>query len=59
MTQSRNLLDGYDASEGALYVLFMMVLVHHPESSPVFAVDIFDHALNPRLDRALTRNLCE
>lgn len=59
MTQNRNLLSGYDASEGALYVLFMMVLVHHPESSPVFAVDNFDHALNPRLARALTRNLCE
>lgn len=35
-----------------------MVLVHHPLSPPVFAVDNFDHALNPRLAKALTRNLC-
>lgn len=59
MADGRNILSGYDASEGALYVLFMMVLVHHSESPPFFAVDNFDHALNPRLARALTRNLCE
>ncbi|MCJ7601726.1 MAG: AAA family ATPase [Desulfobulbaceae bacterium] len=59
MADGRNILSGYDASEGALYVLFMMVLVHHSESPPVFAVDNFDHALNPRLAKALTRNLCE
>ena len=49
----------YDASVGTLYVLFMAVLVHHPEAPPVVAVDNFDHALNPRLARALTRNICE
>jgi len=59
MADGRNMLSGYDASEGALYVLFMMVLVHHSESPPVFAVDNFDHSLNPRLAKALTRNLCE
>lgn len=59
MADSRNLLSGYDASEGALYVLFMTVLVHHREAPPVLAVDNFDHALNPRLAKALTRKLCE
>jgi predicted ATPase len=59
MADGRNYLSGYDASEGALYVLFMTVLVHHPESPPVLAVDNFDHALNPRLAKALTRKLCE
>lgn len=59
MVEGRNILSGYDASEGALYVLFMMVLVHHPLSPPVLAVDNFDHALNPRLAKALTRNLCQ
>lgn len=59
MADGRNYLSGYDASEGALYVLFMTVLVHHHESPPVFAVDNFDHALNPRLAKALTRKLCE
>ena len=59
MADGRNFLSGYDASEGALYVLFMTVLVHHHQSPPVLAVDNFDHALNPRLAKALTRKLCE
>lgn len=59
MADGRNFLSGYDASEGALYVLFMAVLVHHHESPPVLAVDNFDHALNPRLAKSLTRKLCE
>jgi predicted ATPase len=59
MAEGRNILSGYDASEGALYVLFMTVLVHHPKSPPVLAVDNFDHALNPRLAKALTRKVCD
>lgn len=58
MADGRNYLSGYDASEGALYVLFMTVLVHHTQSPPVLAVDNFDHALNLRLAKALTRKLC-
>ena len=45
---------GYDASEGALYVLFMLCMAMHPESPSMFAVDSFDHALNPRLAKKLT-----
>lgn len=59
MSEGRNYLSGYDASEGALYVLFMAVLAHHRAAPEVLAVDNFDHALNPRLARALTRELCE
>ncbi len=59
MATNRNRLSGYDASEGALYVLFMMVLACHTDSPAVLAVDNFDHALNPRLARALTRNICD
>jgi energy-coupling factor transporter ATP-binding protein EcfA2 len=59
MAEGRSILSGYDASEGALYVLFMTVLVHHHQSPPVLAVDNFDHALNPRLAKALTRKLCD
>jgi predicted ATPase len=59
MAEGRNFLSGYDASEGALYVPFMTVLVHHPDSPPVLAVDNFDHALNPRLARTLTSRICE
>jgi predicted ATPase len=58
MADGRNYLSGYDASEGALYVLFMAALVHHSLAPSVFAVDNFDHALNPRLAKALTRDLC-
>ena len=45
---------GYDASEGALYVLFMLGMAMHPESPSMFAIDSFDHALNPRLAKRLT-----
>ena len=55
MAKHRNTLSGYDASEGALYVLFMMVLAAHPQSPQIFAVDNFDQALNPRTARELTR----
>lgn len=59
MAEGRNFLSGYDASEGALYVLFMAVLFHNKKSPKIFAVDNFDHALNPRLAKALTRNMCK
>lgn len=50
---------GYDASEGALYVLFMLCLAMHPQAPSVFAVDSFDHALNPRLAKKITQVFCE
>jgi predicted ATPase len=53
MAKRRNTLSGYDASEGALYILFMLVLAANGPN--VFAVDNFDQALNPRTARALTR----
>lgn len=49
---------GYDASEGALYVLFMLTLAMHPEAPSVFSIDNFDHALNPRLVQRLTQIFC-
>lgn len=55
MLKQRNTLSAYDASEGALYILFMLVLAAHSQSPPSFAVDNFDQALNPRTARALTR----
>ncbi|MCC6648924.1 MAG: AAA family ATPase [Polyangiaceae bacterium] len=55
MGGGRNTLSGYDASEGALYVLFMLVLAAHSQSPRIFAVDNFDQALNPRTARELTR----
>ena len=50
---------GYDASEGALYVLFMLTLAMHPQGPSVFAVDSFDHALNPRLAKKMIQIFCE
>ena len=44
-----------EASEGALYVLFLLALVGHERSPKFFAVDSFDQALHPRLACALTR----
>lgn len=49
----------YDASEGVLYILFMLCLAMHPKAPNVFAVDSFDHALNPRLAKKLTQIFCE
>lgn len=49
---------GYDASEGALYVLFMLCLAIHPKAPSVFAIDSFDHALNPRLAKKLMQVFC-
>lgn len=50
---------GYDASEGALYVLFMLALAMHPQGPSVFSVDSFDHALNPRLAKKMIQLFCE
>lgn len=59
MVKDRNTLSAYDASEGALYVLFMLTLASHPESPKFFAVDNFDHAIHPLLGRKLMETLCE
>lgn len=50
---------GYDASEGALYVLFMLTLAMHPKGPSIFAVDSFDHALNPRLAKKMIEVFCQ
>jgi hypothetical protein len=54
MSQSRNGLSGYDASEGALYILFSLVLALHDQSPRVLAIDNFDQALNPRTAKGLS-----
>ena len=57
MQKSRNELTAYDASEGALYVLFTAVLCLLPQSPKIFAIDNLDQALNPRLVSRLTTHL--
>lgn len=59
MAPKRNTLSGYDASEGALYILFLLVLAAHPQSPKILAIDNFDQALNPRTARALTKTFAD
>jgi hypothetical protein len=59
MSDEGNQLSAYDASEGALYVLFALVLAMHPDSPRLFAIDNFDQAMHPRLARATTRLFCQ
>ncbi|MGA9351351.1 MAG: AAA family ATPase [Anaerolineae bacterium] len=59
MREGRNVLSGYDASEGAMYVLFTLVLALHPGAPRLLAIDNFDQAMHPLLARALTKLFCE
>jgi len=53
MRDDRNELSAYDASEGALYVLFALAMILHPRSPRFFAIENIGHALHPRLARRL------
>ncbi|HKV39866.1 MAG TPA: AAA family ATPase [Blastocatellia bacterium] len=59
MAKGRNVLTGYDASEGALYVLFAAVLALHPKTPKCFALDNLDQALNPLLSMRLMEAFCQ
>lgn len=53
MKTNFNKLYAYDVSEGALYVIFMLVLLIHKEAPNIIALDNIDTALNPGLVRDL------
>ena len=55
MKKNAETLSAYDASEGALYVLHLLVLAMHSQSPRLFAVDNFDQALNPLAARELAK----
>jgi len=59
MKKGRNELTPYDASEGSLYVLFVLGLAMHASSPKMFAIDNFDQAMNPRLARKVASLFCE
>ena len=59
MAEGRNVLSGADASEGALYVLFAAAVTLDERAPRLLAVDNADHGLNPRLARALIKNLSQ
>lgn len=57
LRRDRRVLSAYDASEGALYVLFALALIAHPRAPSFFAIENIDHALHPRLARALVKKI--
>jgi hypothetical protein len=57
MREQLNRLSAYDASEGALYVLFTIALLFHPKAPRFFAIENVGHALHPRLARKLVEVL--
>jgi hypothetical protein len=59
MKSGRNILSGYDSSEGALFVLFLAVIAAHPKTPSFCAIDNADHGLNPGLATALMKNFSE
>jgi hypothetical protein len=57
MHASRNRLSVYDSSEGTLFLLFAAIILAHPRSPKVFALDNVDNALNPKLTRQLVERI--
>ncbi|MBF0179840.1 MAG: AAA family ATPase [Magnetococcales bacterium] len=57
LRSERNLLSAYDSSEGSLYLLFMAILMLHPESPKLFALDNVDNSLNPAATRAFLEKI--
>jgi predicted ATPase len=57
MHTDRNLLSVYDSSEGTLYLLFIAVLLLHPDTPTIFALDNIDNALNPSITRKLLETI--
>jgi hypothetical protein len=53
MKTNFNDIYAYDVSEGALYVLFTLLLLVHEDSPDIVAIDNIDSALNPGLIRTL------
>lgn len=52
-----NNLYAYDVSEGALYILFILVLLLHKKAPSLFALDNVDNALNPAMVRDMMRHI--
>ncbi|WP_298271098.1 AAA family ATPase [Geobacter sp.] len=52
-------LYAYDVSEGALYVLFVLLLLANPNAPNIFALDNVDNALNPSLVTALVEDVAK
>ena len=57
MHSSSNRLSVYDSNEGTLFLLFVAIILSHPEAPRVFALDNVDNSLNPRLTRKLVEQV--
>lgn len=57
--KSSDRFTAYDASEGSLFVLFLLCLAMHPKAPNIFAIDNFDQAMNPRLAKVVTKSFCD
>ena len=54
-----NKLYAHDVSEGALYILFVLVLLLHKSSPNIFALDNADQSLSPDMARKLMLHIIE
>jgi len=59
MKANFNELYAYDVSEGALYILFILVLLLHSKAPPLFALDNVDSALNPGMVRKMMGHITQ
>ncbi len=59
MRNNFNKLYAYDVSEGALYILFILVLLLHKKAPHLFALDNVDNALNPTMVRDMMGHIVE
>jgi predicted ATPase len=57
MKMNFNQIYSYDVSEGALFTLFVLLLLCHKNSPNIFALDNVDSALNPGLVRELMMHI--
>ena len=57
MKTNRNFVSTFDASEGTLYLLFVVSLLLHPSTPNTFGLDNVDGTLNPELVRKLTQTM--
>jgi predicted ATPase len=59
MREKNNQITVFDASEGSLYVLFLLTCAMHPRMPNIFAIENFDQALHPHLASATAELFCQ
>lgn len=59
MLEKRNILSAADVSEGALYIIFLLLVSLYDKVPNFIAIDNVDQALNPRLAKKVIEKMCE